>query len=245
MQGLSTEENKQRFSAGKDKQEFSIKKNKQGFSLEYLMFYDKLEKANHFLTMFMDHLKEPLDSPDNRYLLSNPVSDRGQWGMAVSLIKKYGLIPLCENESFIVPASTGELNEEGGNVCEYQGGFTIPAPTAELNACLNYMLRCFAKRIRESFENGSSQQELNQIKEEAMQGVRGLLEEYYGSEIDSTHLPDGSSVTPQEYFERNYGDFFYDYISIISNERMNPGQYDVDLEGNVTGSTPDQFLNLP
>ncbi|MCD8013649.1 MAG: hypothetical protein LUG99_10815 [Lachnospiraceae bacterium] len=197
-------------------------KEKQGFSLEYLMFYDKLEKANHFLTLFMDHLEEPLDSPDNRYLLSNPVSDRGQWGMAVSLIRKYGLVPFREN-----------------------GSFTVPAPTGELNTCLNYMLRCFAKKIRESFENGSSLQELGEIKEEAMHRVRNLLEDYYGFPIERIEQPNGRSITPQEYFELNFGDNFDDYISIISNVRIKSGQYVIDLDGNVAGSVPNKFLNLP
>lgn len=36
-----------------------------------------------------------------------------------------------------------------------------------------------------------------------------------------------------------------DYISIVCNDRIKPGQYSIDLDGNVVGGIPNIFLNLP
>ena len=59
----------------------------------YQMFWDKLEKANYFLEAIIETREEPLDGRLVSSLLSDPISDGGQWNMFVSLIKKYGVMP--------------------------------------------------------------------------------------------------------------------------------------------------------
>jgi bleomycin hydrolase len=48
-------------------------------SQAYLFFWDKLEKANYFLEQILDTASEDLDSRLVQTLLSQPVSDGGQW----------------------------------------------------------------------------------------------------------------------------------------------------------------------
>jgi bleomycin hydrolase len=48
-------------------------------SQAYLFFWDKLEKANYFLEQILDTADEDLDSRLVQTLLSQPVSDGGQW----------------------------------------------------------------------------------------------------------------------------------------------------------------------
>ncbi len=48
-------------------------------SQAYLFFWDKLEKANYFLEQILDTAAEDLDSRLVQTLLSQPVSDGGQW----------------------------------------------------------------------------------------------------------------------------------------------------------------------
>lgn len=70
-------------------------------STSYLFFYDKLEKCNFFLNMIIKYKNEPENSRFNKFLLSNPLSDGGNWNMVLNLVNKYGVIPKdCFNETF-------------------------------------------------------------------------------------------------------------------------------------------------
>ena len=62
-------------------------------SENYLLFWDKLEKANKFLENIIATASEPLDGRLVSQFLSRPVSDGGQWYMAVALAEKYGCVP--------------------------------------------------------------------------------------------------------------------------------------------------------
>ena len=63
------------------------------FSPTYLAFYDKLEKANLFLENILHFADQDLTDRETYTLLGNPLPDGGQWDMAISLIKKYGVVP--------------------------------------------------------------------------------------------------------------------------------------------------------
>src|SRR5512138_3434201 len=62
-------------------------------SQSYLMFWDKLEKANYFLETILATLDEPVDGRLLMFLLQQPLQDGGQWDMFVNLIEKYGVVP--------------------------------------------------------------------------------------------------------------------------------------------------------
>ena len=59
----------------------------------YLAFYDKLEKANLFFENILHFADQELDDRETFTLMGNPLPDGGQWDMAISLIKKYGVVP--------------------------------------------------------------------------------------------------------------------------------------------------------
>ena len=59
----------------------------------YLAFYDKLEKANLFFENIIHFAGQELDDRETFTLMGNPLPDGGQWDMAISLIKKYGVVP--------------------------------------------------------------------------------------------------------------------------------------------------------
>ena len=63
------------------------------FSPTYLAFYDKLEKANLFLENILQFFFKDMSYSEIYTLLGNPLPDGGQWDMAISLIKKYGVVP--------------------------------------------------------------------------------------------------------------------------------------------------------
>ena len=63
------------------------------FSQNYLMFWDKIERANFLLEAIIDTADKPIDDRTVSWLLQRGVEDGGQWDMFVSLVKKHGVVP--------------------------------------------------------------------------------------------------------------------------------------------------------
>ncbi|TVY13265.1 Mitochondrial cysteine proteinase 1 [Lachnellula arida] len=80
-------------------------------SQAYLFFYDKLEKANFFLEQICDTVDQDLDSRLVQTLLSQPVSDGGQWDMVYNLVNKYGLAPQVLYPDSFNAQSSGAINQ--------------------------------------------------------------------------------------------------------------------------------------
>jgi bleomycin hydrolase len=74
-------------------------------SQTYLMFWDKLEKANYFLETILDTTDEPTDGRLIMFLLQQPLQDGGQWDMFVNLVNKYGVVPKA-----LMPESVSSSN---------------------------------------------------------------------------------------------------------------------------------------
>lgn len=92
----------------------------------FLFFYDKLEKANFFLEQIVRTADEDVDSRLVQHLLSDPVSDGGQFGMFANIVDKYGLVPM---------SVYGEsANTEASSV---------------LNGLVTTLLRQYAEELRE------------------------------------------------------------------------------------------------
>ena len=63
------------------------------FSQNYVMFWDKLERANYFLEAIIETASRDLDDRTVAYLLESAASDGGQWNMFAALVAKHGLVP--------------------------------------------------------------------------------------------------------------------------------------------------------
>jgi bleomycin hydrolase len=63
------------------------------FSQNWLMFWDKLEKANYFLEAMIETADRDIDDRTVVTIIGNCVNDGGQWNMFVNIAAKYGLIP--------------------------------------------------------------------------------------------------------------------------------------------------------
>ena len=68
--------------------------NLEGFELSgnYLAFYDKLEKCNNCLELYIENAKKPLEDRMMEYTLDG-IGDGGYFSMAVDLVNKYGIVP--------------------------------------------------------------------------------------------------------------------------------------------------------
>lgn len=63
------------------------------FSATYLFFYDKLERSNTYLDMFLNNPELKPDDDLFDYYVENYIEDGGWWNMFANLVNKYGLVP--------------------------------------------------------------------------------------------------------------------------------------------------------
>lgn len=80
-------------------------------SQSYLLFWDKLEKANYLLETVLGTLDEPTDGRLIMFLMQNPLQDGGQWDMFINLVKKYGVVPKSVMPEAETSGNTGAMTE--------------------------------------------------------------------------------------------------------------------------------------
>src|SRR5262245_22062896 len=155
------------------------------FSQNYLLFWDKLEKANYFLEAIIHTADRPADERTVHWLLGNLLSDGGQWNMFVNLIRKYG----------VVPKSTVPEAESSSN-------------TGSMNGILKAKLSEAARTLREASAKGIAVDEVRDIKHDVLQVIYRILAIHLGTpptsfdwqwtDKDRTFHRDGT-LTPQEF----------------------------------------------
>lgn len=195
------------------------------FSKGHLIFYDKIEKANKFLSQVIAHIEEPVDTQVNSYIFSNAMTDRGQWEMAANLIKKYGLMPEnCCPDPF------------------------DQASTTELNAVVSYILCSYGAEMRRKFAAERNMEDVLAIKKEAVQSVLNLLSTYLETPPERFEVKIGGEsnvFTSLKYFSF-YAPFPFDqYMSIYADDTVLPTQYSIQLDGNVEDMPLNTFNSLP
>ena len=197
------------------------------FSKSYLIFYDKLEKANYFLDLIIKYATYDMRDRNVLYILNNTMTDKGQWNMARNLILKYGMVPYdC------MPDNTSQIS------------------TRELNACLNYLLKCHAINIRKMCKKSVDKHRVYEEKERALQQIYKLLIMCFGVPPRKVDIPKEFEeifiqMSPKDFFDIYIKFPFENYIStccIGDNYYVN---YKIDLDGNVAEGYRNKFLSLP
>ena len=203
------------------------------FSEAYPLFFDKLEKSNWFLENILDTLDEPLNGRLMAYLLSDPISDGGQWDMFRALTKKYGAVP-----KEAMPETACSSN------------------TREMDKYLTRYLRSCAKLLRDSADAGVRGDLMVAMKKHMMDEVYHLLVTCLGEPPVSfdVRLRDkddkvvlSGTFTPQEFFAEAVGMELDDYISLISAPTADKPfghTYTVSRLGNVVEAGGVRYLNL-
>ncbi|MFJ9085233.1 aminopeptidase C [Streptomyces sp. NPDC102384] len=80
------------------------------FSQNYVLWWDKFERANHFLESVIDTSDRDVDDRTVAHLLGDPISDGGQWNMFVALVAKHGLVPKSAMPETESSSATGPMN---------------------------------------------------------------------------------------------------------------------------------------
>ncbi len=203
------------------------------FSQSYVMFWDKLERANYILEAIIETADRPIDDRVVAWLLQQPLGDGGQWDMFVSLVKKHGVVPKT-----VMPET-----ESSGN-------------SARMNAGLNYQVRQGARNIRSLYAEEAGLSAMRQAKEETLQAVYQILSIHLGyppanfnwqwKDKDGQFHRDGT-MTPLEFAEKYIATPMDEYVCLVHDPRAAnpPGRtYTVQYLGNVVDGTRIKYLNV-
>ena len=205
------------------------------FSQNYVLFWDKFERANFFLTdIIATAATEDLDGRLLQFLLGDVLSDGGQWDMAVSLYLKHGL----------VPKTAMPETESSGH-------------TAPMNNRLKVVLRRTALELRALVADGASEEEIDEVKEAALADVWRILVICLGEppasfewewRDDSGEFHRDGVLTPREFYSRYVDVDLTQYVCLVDDPRAEHPKghtLTVDHMGNVVGGRPILYVNTP
>ena len=197
------------------------------FSQNYALFWDKMEKANYYLEAIISTADRGVDDRTVAHLLSEPISDGGQWNMFVALVRKHGLVPKSA-----MPETFSSSNTRG------------------LNQALTGLLRKATRDLRAEAAAGASAERLREVKSELLEAAHRILVIHLGTppteffwqwtDEDKNFHRDGTT-TPLEFAERYVTIPLDDYVSLVHDPRetSEPGRtYTVEFLGNIVGARP-------
>ena len=203
------------------------------FSQSYLLFWDKLEKANYFLEAILETADRPADERTVHWLLGNLLSDGGQWNMFINLIHKYG----------VVPKSAMPETESSSN-------------TARMNAILKEKLREGARTLRDAITHGATVDEARETKYAFLQVIYRILAIHLGTppttvdwqwlDKDRAFHRDGT-LTPQEFAARYLTLPLDEYVCLVHDPRDTSPYgrtFTVEYLGNIWEGGLTRYLNV-
>ena len=195
------------------------------FSQNYLHFWDKLEKANWFLTSMVELADRSLDDRTIAQLLRDPISDGGQWDMFVALVEKYGVVP-----KYAMP--------ETESSCD----------TRAMNRTLETLMRRGARDLRAAGERAES------VRQQLMREVYRVLAIHLGTppqDFDWAYRDKDKQftrvgrLTPLEFARRVIDLDLGQVVCLVNDPRHEYGvTMTVDHLGNVVGGRPIRYLNV-
>ena len=202
------------------------------FSQAHLHFWDKFERANHFLESAIELAGGDVDDRTNAHILGDPIGDGGQWSMAMNLIRRHGLVP---KSAF--PESTSS------------------SATLRMNAQLKDILRSSCCELRALKADGKSDADLQAHKEKRLGDVWQMLCIHLGTPPETFdwqwHDKDNKfnrkgTMTPLEFAEEYVDIDWEDYVCIVNDPRNEYYKtYTVDKLQSVAHGPPVVYLNVP
>jgi bleomycin hydrolase len=202
------------------------------FSQNYVMFWDKLERANYFLEAIIETAARDVDDRTVAFLMDSVAGDGGQWNMFVALVNKYGVVP----KAFMPETQSS-------------------SETARMNSLLRRVLRRGALALRGlAAEEGPDS--ARQHKGDILEAVYRILSIHLGTpperflwqwkDKDKVFHRDGL-MTPLEFAARYVTLPIDDYVCLVHDPRPSspPDRtYTVEYLGNVVGAPPVTYLNV-
>ena len=203
------------------------------FSQNYLMFWDKMERANFVLEAIIETADRTVDDRTVAWLLQRSIEDGGQWDMFVGLVKKHGVAPktvMTETQS--------------------------SASSMRMNSMLNYQMRQGAKKIRDSYAGESGLEEMRRVKDETLEVIHHVLSIHLGTppsefdwqwkDKDGKFHRDGQ-MTPLEFADKYVDTPWQDYVCLVHDPRETSPMdrtYTIAYLGNMVDADPIKYLNV-
>ncbi|OIK05429.1 aminopeptidase C [Streptomyces monashensis] len=201
------------------------------FSQNHLLWWDKFERANHFLEAVIETSDREVDDRTVAHLLEDPISDGGQWNMFVALIAKHGLVP---------KSAMPETHSSSA--------------TRAMNRALKTLLRQGARDLRGLAGEGAEAQ--REHKREVLAAVHRVLGIHLGTppqrflwqweDKDKAFHRDGW-LTPAE-FAASYVELpLEEYVCLVHDPRASSPvgrTFTVEYLGNVVDGPPVVYLNV-
>lgn len=198
-------------------------------SENYIAFWDKFEKINYFLESVIDSADLPVGDRTLDWILQG-ISDGGQWDMIVSIIKKYGVVPLSA-----MPETYQSSN------------------TRVMSRMINRKLREYAIELRSIVSQGKEPWER---KEEMLTEMYRALCICFGKPADTFDFEyrdrdknyfEDRNLTPETFYKKYIGVDLADYVSIINSpttDKPYGKAYTVKYLGNVVEDSV-RHINVP
>ncbi len=203
------------------------------FSGNYLMFYDKIEKANYFLEAVIENISDASDSRLMERLLRGVRGDGGEWEMFVNLVNKYGIVPAYAQPEAV---STNASREMAPMIAE--------------------KLREYARDLRRDAKSGKTVEELRADKEEMLKTIYRMYCICYGEPVKTfdfqVHTKDGKficdrNITPMEFFNKYINVNLYDYVNLVAGSTNGEPmiKYEITYTGDVIEGLPVSYVSVP
>lgn len=202
-------------------------------SQSYTLFWDKLERCNYYMEAVIEKANEPLEDRVMDYLMTDLLSDGGQWDMFVNIVKKYGLVP-----KYAYPESQ------------------TSSATVQLNKYLCKIMRKYTTELREKVQN-EGVEKARELKEEVLKDVYNVLTSTLGQIPEKfdvvLHDKDGKLIEDKgmdahSFFDKYIGADIDDYVSLINSpteDKPFNKTYTIKYLGNIVEGRIVKHLNLP
>ena len=202
-------------------------------SQSYTLFWDKLERCNYYMEAVIEKANEPLEDRVMDYLMSDLLSDGGQWDMFVNIVKKYGLVP-----KYAYPESQ------------------TSSATVQLNKYLCKIMRKYTTELREKVQN-EGVEKARELKGEVLKDVYNVLTSTLGEIPEKfdvvLHDKDGKLIEDKgmdahSFFDKYIGADIDDYVSLINSpteDKPFNKTYTIKYLGNIVEGRIVKHLNLP
>ena len=213
--------------------DFGKKYHAKNFTLSqaYNFFWDKIERANIFYDEIIASADKPLNDRTVQAYFDFAGADGGQWAMAASLVKKYGVVP-----SYAMPES---FNTDH---------------TAALRDALARKERKDALVLRKLVNDGKTE-EIEKKRKEFLSEIYRMTAIAVGEppktfdleyRDDNKELHLDKNLTPTEFFNKYWNINFDDYVCLTNAPDHEYNKlYSLPYEDNVNGGIPITFLNEP
>lgn len=201
------------------------------FSQNYNSFFDRLEKANHYLEEVIRLSDRPDDDRELLEVLNWNDNDGGQWANAAALINKYGVVPQS-----VMPETFASDQ------------------TSDLNSALSLELSKSAVYLRDLKSQGKSEDDLRIAKKKALSDVYRMLVYAFGQppvEFDfeyrdkDNHYHVDAGLTPKSFFEKYCQRNFNDYVCLADAPDHAMGQkFGLPSQDYIFDEKHIEFLNV-